>query len=114
MERRVTLEPGRVNEYPVGTWLRIERRTVRPSDEVDGWYDVTLVIEPSGMPLDEAWAEAQQAAHPEAVIRAGRTGMTATGWATAYLHGEHLETVFAATLHDALQELARRLYERPA
>lgn len=44
--------------------------------------------------LDAAWSEAEAALPREALIRVGRTGMTATGWATAYLRGEHIGTAF--------------------
>jgi hypothetical protein len=41
-----------------------------------------------------AWREVEAIAPSEALIRVGRTGMTATGWATVYLHGEHIATEF--------------------
>lgn len=58
--------------------------------------------------IDAAWAEAEAVLPREALIRVGRTGMTATGWATAYLHGELLGTEFAATPAAALRALTAR------
>lgn len=58
--------------------------------------------------LCAAWREAEAALPPEAIIRGGRTGVTATGWATVYLHGNHIATAFSNEgFADALLELAR-------
>lgn len=76
-------------------------------DEVEGWCAPHRTL--AYATLDEAWAAAEAAAPPEALIRMGRTGMTARGWATAYLRGEHLATEFADTLPAALLALADNL-----
>ncbi len=60
--------------------------------------------------LDAAWAEAEAAASPTAILRFGRSGGKQTrGWATAWDHGEHVATEFADTLPAALRALAARL-----
>lgn len=66
-----------------------------------------LSQEPS---LDAAWKAAEAALPKDAIIRGGRTGGgMRRGWATAYLHGEHLATEFGDTFAAALQALASRL-----